>query len=154
MSLTAVKHYFSQFNMDHRVMTLECSTATVEKAAKAHGVDPNQIGKTLSFKLENTPILIVVAGNAKIDNKKYKAVFSKKAKMLSPEEAFEHTGHKIGGICPFGLKKPMDVYLDVSLKKFDEVIPAAGDVNASIRLSIDELETYSNFKEWVDVCKF
>lgn len=154
MSLEAVIEYFSEYNMAHRVMVLEKSTATVEEAAQAHGVDPDQIGKTLSFKLDETPILIVVAGKAKIDNKKYKRHFLKKAKMLSKDEALEHTGHKIGGVCPFGLNKPIHVYLDVSLKKHSEVIPAAGDRYSSIRLTLEELEKYSNCKEWVDICKY
>jgi len=154
MSLEAVKEYFAEYNMNHRVMVLENSTATVEEAAQAHGVDPDQIGKTLSFKIGEDPILIVVAGKAKIDNKKYKNHFSKKAKMLNKDEVLEYTGHAIGGVCPFGLKKPIDVYLDISLKKHSEAIPAAGDRYASIRLNIEELEKYSNCKEWVDVCKY
>lgn len=153
MSLEAVKAYFSQFDMDHRIMVLEDSTATVEEAAKAHGVDPDQIGKTLSFKLGEQPILIVVAGKAKIDNQKFKQQFSKKAKMLNPEEALEYTGHAVGGVCPFGLKADIDVYLDLSLKKHAEVIPAAGDAYSSIRLTIEELESFSNCREWVDVSK-
>ena len=153
MSLEAVKEYFSGFNMDHRIMVLETSTATVEEAANAHQVDPDQIGKTLSFKLEDRPILIVVSGTAKIDNKKYKTHFSKKAKMLKPEETLEHTGHAVGGVCPFGLKKPIDVYLDISLKKHQEIIPAAGNHTSAIRLTLEELEQYSNFKDWIDVCK-
>ena len=140
--------------MNHRVMVLENSTATVEETAQAHGVDPDQIGKTLSFKIDEAPILIVVAGKAKIDNKKYKGYFSKKAKMLSKDEVLEYTGHAIGGVYPFGLKKSIDVYLDVSLKKHSEVIPAAGDRYSSIRLSIEELEKYPNCKQWVDVCKY
>jgi len=154
MSLEAVIEYFSEYNIAHRVIILENSTATVEEAAQAHGVDPDQIGKTLSFKINETPILIVVAGKAKIDNKKYKKHFSKKAKMLSKDETLEHTGHNIGGVCPFGLNKPINVYLDVSLKKHSEVIPAAGDRYASILLTMEELEKYSNYKEWVDVCKY
>ncbi|MDD9302072.1 MAG: YbaK/EbsC family protein [Desulfobacter sp.] len=154
MSLEAVIEYFEKYNMAHRVMVLEDSTATVEEAAQAHGVDPDQIGKTLSFKIDDTPLLIVVAGKAKIDNKKYKKYFSKKAKMLSKDEALAHTGHDVGGICPFGLSRPMNVYLDVSLKKHLEVIPAAGDRYASIRLTLEELEKYSKAKEWVDVCKY
>lgn len=154
MSLDAVKAYFSQYDMAHRIMVLAQSTATVEEAARAHGVDPDQIGKTLSFKLaEDHPLLIVVSGRARIDNKKYKTVFSKKARMLSPGEALAHTGHGIGGVCPFGLPRPVDVYLDVSLKAHAEVIPAAGDTNASIRLTIGELERFSNARGWVDVCK-
>ncbi|MCG8685415.1 MAG: YbaK/EbsC family protein [Desulfobacterales bacterium] len=154
MSVEAVIEYFSAFDMNHRVMTLDNSTATVQEAAQVHGVDPDQIGKTLSFKIDDTPILIVVAGQAKIDNKKYKGYFSKKAKMLNKDEALEFTGHAIGGVCPFGLKQPMDVYLDISLKKHTEVIPAAGDKYSSIRLTIDELEKYSNCKAWIDVCKY
>jgi prolyl-tRNA editing enzyme YbaK/EbsC (Cys-tRNA(Pro) deacylase) len=153
MSLEAVKVYFSDYKMDHRIMVLGTSTATVGEAAMAHGVDQDQIGKTLSFKLDDKPILIVVAGAAKIDNQKYKSHFSKKAKMLNQEETLEYTGHAIGGVCPFGLKKPIDVYLDISLKKHSEVIPAAGDQNSSIRLTLEELERYSNYKEWIDVCK-
>ena len=153
MSLEAVKEYFLHYNMDHRIMVLDTSTATVDEAATAHGVDPDQIGKTLSFKLDDKPILIVVAGTAKIDNRKYKHHFAKKAKMLSQQEALEHTGHAIGGVCPFGLKKPVDVYLDISLKKHTEIIPAAGNHNSSIRLTLEELEKYSNCKDWIDVCK-
>lgn len=153
MSLEAVKDFFAKHDMDHRIMVLDSSTATVEEAANAHGVDPDQIGKTLSFKLDEQPILIVVAGKSKIDNKKYKQYFSKKAKMLNPDEALEETGHAIGGVCPFGLKKAIDVYLDVSLKQHLEIIPAAGDQYSSIRLTIQELEKYSNYRNWIDVCK-
>ena len=154
MSVEAVIEYFSQFNMNDRVMVLADSTATVEEAAKAHGVDPDQIGKTLSFKLNEEPILIVVAGKAKIDNKKYKNCFSKKAKMLNKDEVLKYTGHAIGGVCPFGLPNPIDVYLDISLKKHSEIIPAAGDSFSSIRLKIVELEKYSKYKNWIDVCKY
>ncbi len=153
MSLESVKAYFAEYNIENRIMVLDKSTATVDEAAAAHGVEANQIGKTLSFKLDDRPILIVVAGAAKIDNKKYKGFFNKKAKMLTFDEALEYTGHSVGGICPFGLNKPLDVYLDVSLKQYNEVIPAAGDSNSSIRLTIEELEKYSNYKEWIDVCK-
>ncbi len=154
MSLDAVKTYFAKFGMEERIMVLSQSTATVDEAAAAHGVDPDQIGKTLSFKLDEGPILIVVAGRARIDNKKYKQVFSKKAKMLSRDEALAYTGHGIGGVCPFGLPGPVDVFLDVSLKAHREIIPAAGDTNASIRLTLEELERYSNAKGWVDVCQY
>ncbi len=153
MSLETVKAYFSKYNLDDRIMVLADSTATVEEAATAHGVDPDQIGKTLAFKLNQDPILIVVAGKAKIDNQKFKKSFSKKAKMLNQAEALEYTGHAIGGVCPFGLPKPIDVYLDISLKRNSEIIPAAGDCYSSIRLTLAELETYSNYKKWVDVCK-
>ena len=153
MSLESVKAYFSKYQMDQRIIELETSTATVAEAAQAHQVDPDQIGKTLSFKLDDRAILIVVSGNSKIDNQKYKGRFAKKAKMLSPDEALEYTGHVIGGVCPFGLATEMDVYLDESLKRHAEIIPAAGDRNASIRLTLTELERYSNCKEWVDVSK-
>ena len=153
MSLETVKAYFSQHNMVDRIKVLESSTATVEEAAKAHQVDPDQIGKTLSFKVEDKAILVVVAGKSKIDNKKFKNQFSAKAKMLNADEVLEETGHAIGGVCPFGLKKPIDVYLDVSLKKHTEIIPAAGDQHSAIRLTIEELEQHSNYTAWVDVGK-
>ena len=153
MTLEAVKKYFAKFNLDHRIRVLETSTATVDEAAKAHGVDADQIAKTLSFTLENDPILIVVSGASKIDNRKYKSQFSVKARMLNQDETLKYTGHAFGGVCPFGLKEPVDVYLDISLKKHDEVIPAAGGLNSSIQLTIEELEKYSNYKAWVDVCK-
>ncbi len=153
MTYEAVKQFFSAFSLDQRIRVLERSTATVQEAAEAHGVDPDQIGKTLSFKLGDSPILIVVAGTAKIDNRKYKDRFSKKAVMLNHDEALKHTGHAVGGVCPFGLQKPLDVYLDVSLKRHAEIIPAAGDSYSSIRLTLDELERYSASRGWVDVCK-
>ena len=134
-------------------MVLAESTATVEEAATAHGVTPDQIGKTLSFKLNEKPILIVVAGEARIDNKKYKKCFSKKAIMLNQDEVLKSTGHALRGVCPFGLPKPLDVYLDISLKRHSEIIPAAGDRFSSIRLTIAELERYSDCTGWVDVCQ-
>ncbi len=154
MSLEAVKQHLAKYRIDHRIVVMECSTATVEEAANAHKVDPDQIGKTLSFKINEKPILIVVAGEAKIDNKKYKGEFSKKAKMLSKDELLEYTGHEIGGVCPFGLAQEMEVYLDVSLQKHNEIIPAAGNANSAIRLTIAELEEFSNYQAWVDVCKY
>lgn len=153
MALNEVVSYFSKWGMEDRIMELESTTATVDDASAAHGVAPGQIGKTLSFKLGEVPILIVVAGDTKISNKKYKTRFSTKARMLSGDEVVEHTGHRIGGVCPFGLPNEIDVYLDVSLKRFEEVIPAAGSSNSSIRLNIDELEKFSNFRDWVDVCE-
>lgn len=153
MSLASVNKYFSEYKMEHRIMVLGTSTATVEEAAKAHGVNPDQIGKTLSFKIDERPILIVISGKARIDNQKYKCHFSKKAKMLNYQEVIEHTGHTIGGVCPFGLAKKIDVYLDVSLQKYKEIIPAAGDHNSAIRLTIKELEKHSNCIDWIDVCK-
>jgi len=153
MGIKEVREYFRGRGMEGRIMELKTSTATVPLAAAAHGVQPGQIGKTLSFKVGDESLLIVVAGDVKIANAKYKARFSKKAKMLSADEVLEYTGHAVGGVCPFGLPEEMPVYLDVSLKRFDEVIPAAGSSDSSIRLSIAELEEYSGFREWVDVCK-
>ena len=153
MSLESVKAFFRLHGMEDRVISLSQSTATVSEAAMAHDVEPGQIGKTLSFKIKEEPLLILVAGDKKIDNKKYKAQFGAKAKMLSPDEALAFTGHAVGGICPFGLKNEIPVYLDASLKAYEEIIPAAGDRNSAIRLSIDEVEKYSGFKIWVDVCK-
>lgn len=153
MSLKAVQEYFSAHGMADRIMVLEKTTATVDEAAEAHGVDPDQIAKSLSFKLKDRSILVVVAGRSKVGNPKFKAEFGVKAKLLSLDETLEETGHAVGGVCPFALKNPLDVYLDVSLKKHDEVIPAAGDSHSAIRLSIEELENYSNYKGWVDVSK-
>lgn len=153
MSLASVKAYFKTLGLEARVVTLDQSTATVEEAAAAHGVAPDQIAKTIALKIKEAPLLIVVSGNSRLDNKKYKATFSAKAKFLSHDEALEWTGHIIGGICPFGLEKDMPVYLDGSLKKHQEVIPAAGDRNSAIKLSIEELEQYSKCVKWVDVCQ-
>jgi prolyl-tRNA editing enzyme YbaK/EbsC (Cys-tRNA(Pro) deacylase) len=153
MALKEVLSYFSELNMEDRVLELASTTATVPDASLAHGVPPGQIGKTLSFKIDSEPILIVVAGDAKISNKKYKARFSAKARMLNADEVAEHTGHPVGGVCPFGLPGEIAVYLDISLKRFDEVIPAAGSHNSSIKLSLDELERYSNAQGWIDVCE-
>ncbi len=153
MSLEQVKTYFQAQGIEDRIVVFKQSTATVQEAAQAHKVDPDQIAKTLSFKLDDEAILIVVSGSSKIDNKKYKAQFSKKAKMLTAEEALTQTGHAIGGICPFGLKNKLSVYLDVSLQKHETVIPAAGDSYSSIPLSIRELEKYSGYHSWIDVCK-
>ncbi|RKX94848.1 MAG: YbaK/EbsC family protein [Spirochaetes bacterium] len=153
MVLEHVKAHFKQWNIDDRIMELEATTATVADAAAAHGVEAGQIGKTLSFKIDDEPILIVVAGDAKIANTKYKARFAKKAKMLTPDEVLTYTGHPVGGVCPFGLPRNLSVYLNISLKRFEDVIPAAGSHNSSIRLSLEELEQYSDFRGWIDVCK-
>ena len=137
--------------MEGRIMELEFTTATVADASLAHGVVEGQIGKTLSFRCGEELILIVVAGDAKISNKKYKSHFSRKAKMLSAEEVLNYTGHPVGGVCPFGLPRKLNVYLDVSLQRFQEVIPAAGSHNSSIKLSIEELTRFSDSKGWIDV---
>ena len=129
------------------------SSATVELAAQALACQPCRIAKTLSFCVDGNPILIVAAGDAKIDNHKYKTRFGTKAKMLSPDDALTRVGHAVGGVCPFGVNEGVTIYLDTSLKRFDTVFPACGSGNSAIELSIEELEQYSNYTEWVDVCR-
>lgn len=154
MSINKVKEYFKQFNRENDIIELEQSSATVALAAQALNVEPERIAKTLSFKSENCCILIVTAGDAKIDNKKFKTYFGYKAKMLSPEEVIEYTGHAIGGVCPFGLKNNnIKVYCDISLKRFSTIFPACGSSNSAIELNCDELFEYSGCENWIDVCK-
>jgi len=153
LSVEAVKDYFRAFGMEGRVIETENSSATVELAANVLGVEHGRIAKSISLKVGDGCVLVVTAGNTKIDNSKYKEQFLTKARMLSPEEALEFTGHAVGGVCPFALKEGVDVYLDKSLKKYATVFPACGSSNSMIELTIDELEKYSNFKAWVDVCK-
>lgn len=154
MSIQKVRAYFEQFGIADRIREFEVSSATVELAAVAVGVEGARIAKSLSFKADGAPIIIVVAGDAKVDNSRYKAQFHTKAKMLTREEAHELIGHDVGGVCPFALPENVKVYLDVSLKRFGTVFPAAGSDNSAIELTCGELEQYSsNFAEWVDVCK-
>ncbi|WP_346668314.1 YbaK/EbsC family protein [uncultured Subdoligranulum sp.] len=153
MSIEKVKAYFAQFGMEGRVLEFPVSSATVELAAQALHCEPCRIAKTLSFAVGDTPVLIVAAGDARIDNHKYKARFATKAKMLTPEEAARRIGHAVGGVCPFAVQPGVEVYLDVSLKRFDTVFPACGSSNSAIELTIPELEQYSGYKDWVDVCK-
>ncbi len=154
MSIERVKSYFHQFGMEDRIREFAVSSATVELAAVAVGVEGARIAKSLSFKVEDKPIIIVAAGDAKIDNGKYKAQFHTKAKMLTHEEAHSLIGHDVGGVCPFTLPEDAAVYLDVSLKRFETVFPAAGSASSAIELTCGELEKYSsNFTQWVDVCK-
>ena len=153
MAIEAVKAYFSKYGMADRVRELDESSATVELAAQALGCEPCRIAKTLSFMVDGQPILIVTAGDAKIDNAKYKATFGAKAKMLTPDEVVALVGHAVGGVCPFAIKDGVAVYLDVSLKRFTTVFPACGSGNSAIELTIPELETYSGYVSWVDVCK-
>lgn len=153
LAIEEVREYFKQFNKENDVVEHEVSSATVELAAKALNVIPARIAKTLSFKINDSAILVVAAGDTKIDNKKFKAEFGCKAKMLTPEEALEFTGHAVGGICPFALKNNISVYLDESMKRFETVFPAAGSSNSSIELTCEELSKYSNCAKWVDVCK-
>ena len=153
MAIEAVKAYFSQYGMADRVKEFEVSSATVELAAQALGCEPCRIAKTLSFMVDGHAVLIVAAGDAKIDNPKYKAQFGAKAKMLTPDEAETMVGHAVGGVCPFGVKEGVTVYLDESLKRFSTVFPACGSSNSAIELTIEELEKYSGYTCWVDVCK-
>lgn len=153
MSVEDVKNFFSERNLNYKVTELEDSTATVELAAKSLGVKPALIAKTLSFKLkDNRNILLVTRGDARIDNRKYKECFKVKAKMLKPDEVLEVTGHSVGGVCPFGLKNPLEIYLDISLWEFEFIFPAAGSGNSFIKITPDELQKITD-STWVDVCK-
>lgn len=153
MSIENVKLFFKQYGMESRIQEFSVSSATVALAAEALHCEPCRIAKTLSFKVNNSPVLIVTAGDAKIDNAKYKAQFGAKAKMLSPDEVSALIGHSIGGVCPFAVNEGVAVYLDQSLRRFQTVFPACGSSNSAIGLTIEELETYSSFSEWIDVCK-
>ena len=153
MSIEKVRAYFAKYGMEERILEFPVSSATVELAAVAVGCEPQRIAKTLSFMVEEKPILIVAAGDAKIDNPKYKAQFHTKAKMLSLQQAAELIGHAVGGVCPFAVNGDVTVYLDESLKRFETVFPACGSSNSAIELTIPELEQYSGFVAWIDVCK-
>lgn len=153
MAIEKVKKYFSQFGIENRIQEFDVSSATVSLAAQALGCEPCRIAKTLSFKIEDSAILIVCAGDAKIDNSKYKGKFQTKAVMLTPDEVVSFVGHSIGGVCPFGVNDGVKVYLDISLKRFNTVFPACGSSNSAIELTIEELEKYSGFCEWIDICK-
>ena len=153
MAIDQARQHFHNLNLEDKILEFNQSSATVELAAEALNVIPARIAKTLSFKDGEGAILVVAAGDVKIDNKKFKSEFGYKAKMLSPEEVLEETGHAIGGVCPFGLKKTLKVYLDESMKRFDTLFPACGSSNSAIELTCDEIETYSKAEKWVDVCK-
>ena len=153
MSVDKVKKYFAGYGMESRVLEFDVSSATVELAAAALKCEPGRIAKTLSFLVGEQPILIVSAGDVKIDNAKYKATFGKKAKMLTPEQVTELIGHAVGGVCPFAINPGVDIYLDASLKKYETAFPACGSSNSAIELTIPEMEKYSGYKEWIDVCK-
>ena len=153
MSIEKVKAYFAGKGMLGRVMELEVSSATVDLAAQALGVDGSRIAKTLSFSVDGKPVLVVAAGDARIDNAKFKGFFHTKAKMLSHEEAAQLIGHAVGGVCPFAVNEGVVVYLDESLKRFQTVFPACGSGNSAIELTIPELEEHSGSLQWVDVCK-
>ena len=153
MSIETVKAYFAALGMEDRVLEFPVSSATVELAAAALGCEPCRIAKTLSFSVGGAPILIVTAGDVKINNAAYKARFGTKAKMLTPDEAVTLIGHAVGGVCPFAVNEGVTVYLDESLRRFETVFPACGSGNSAIELTVPELEKYSGYADWVDVCK-
>ncbi|MCI8957529.1 MAG: YbaK/EbsC family protein [Lachnospiraceae bacterium] len=153
MSIDRVRTYFRQYDMEDRIQEFPVSSATVELAAAALNCQPQRIAKTLSFLVGGHAVLVVAAGDARIDNAKYKARFGTKARMLSLEEAETMTGHAVGGVCPFAVNQGTEVYLDQSLKRFETVFPACGSANSAIELTIPELEQYSGYVDWVDVCK-
>ncbi|SMP61399.1 YbaK/EbsC family protein [Anoxynatronum buryatiense] len=154
MAVQDVRNYLGQWGLEEKVMEMELSSATVELAAEAVGVIPARIAKTLSFKNGDGCLLIVTAGDAKIDNAKFKARFGMKAKMLSPEEVVALTGHPVGGVCPFALKEPgIQVFTDVSMKRFETVFPACGSGNSAIELTCEQLYETAGSQDWIDVCK-
>ena len=153
MALDKVKEYMKKYNKEKDIMEFDVSSATVSEAAQAIGCDEASIAKTLSFLVSDKPLVIVVAGDKKIDNRKYKDYFHEKAKMVPGDQLIEIIGHEAGGVCPFGLNEGVLVYLDNSLKEHDVVYPACGSHNSAIKLSLDELEKITNFEDWIDVSK-
>lgn len=153
MAIERVRSFFRERGMENRIQEFEVSSATVQLAAQALSCEPCRIAKTLSFMVKEQPILIVAAGDAKIDNSKYKAQFGTKARMLTPQEAESLVGHAVGGVCPFGINQGVAVYLDESLRRFQTVFPACGSGNSAIELTIPELEEHSGFLQWIDVTK-
>lgn len=153
MAIEAVKAFFRQHGMENRILESAQSSATVALAAQAFGTEERRIAKSLSFLLGDKAILVVAAGDAKVNNQKYRARFGAKAKMLTPEQVHDMIGHDVGGVCPFAIKPDVDVYLDESLRRFDTVFPACGSSNSAIELTLPELEQFSGSKAWVDVCK-
>lgn len=153
ISIEKVRNYFKDFGLEDRIREFDTSSATVELAAAALNCQPERIAKSLSFIVKDKPVIIVTAGDVKIDNKKFKEFFATKAKMIDKDRVKELIGHEVGGVCPFAVKDGVEVYLDQSLKRFDTVFPACGSSNSAIELSIEELEKCSNYKAWLDVCK-
>jgi len=153
MSIEKVREYFGKFGMEDRILEFEMSSATVELASQALGCEGGRIAKSLSFMVSEKPVLILCAGDTKIDNAKYKAYFKEKARMLQFDQVEGLIGHAPGGVCPFGVKNDVSVYLDESLKRFETVFPACGSSNSAIELKIPELEQYSGYKAWIDVTK-
>ena len=154
MAFDTAKNYLEEKGYGDRVMEFEVSSATVELAAQAVGTEPEKIAKSLTFMVNDSPVMILCAGDAKISNPKYKEQFHTKARMLSPEQVHELIGHDVGGVCPFGIKEGVTVYLDESLKRFEVVYPACGSGNSAVRLTIPELEETSGYIAWVDVCNY
>lgn len=152
MSIQSVKDFFAASAPDISVIELDTSTATVALAAEAHGVEPGQIAKTLAFRTDDGVILVVARGDARIDNKKFKAFFGGKPRMLPLEEVEAETSHPVGGVCPFGLPHPVPVYCDVSLRGFAEVVPAAGAINAAVRIAPERMAELTA-AQWVDICQ-
>lgn len=153
MSIDKVREYFKKYNMENRIIELEETTATVTDAAKALSCSEDMIAKSLSFIVNEKPIIIVFSGTSRVDNSKYKKEFGTKAKMISPDIVEKTIGHKVGGVCPFAINEDVEVYLDESLKKHENVFPACGSSNSAIKLSVKELEEYSNYIRWIDVSK-
>ncbi len=153
MAFEKAKEYLKGYGLEDRIKVFDTSSATVELAAEAVGCEPARIAKTLSFQVGDECILVVAAGDARVDNKKYKAQFHTKAKMLSFDEVEELTGHAVGGVCPFGVKEGVKVYLDESLRRFGKVYPACGSSNSAAELTLQELECTSRYEAWIDVCK-
>lgn len=153
MAIEKVREFLKEFDLDGKIQEFDVSSATVELAAEALGCEPERIAKSITFTVDGGAVLIVTAGDTKIDNSKYKAQFGTKAKMLSFDQVEELIGHAVGGVCPFALNEGVKVYLDKSLKRFDTVFPACGSSNSAIELTLDELEKASGYIEWIDVCK-
>lgn len=153
MSLVRVKEYLQRYGLEDRIMEFSVSSATVKEASKALSCKEGEIAKTLAFIVGGKPVLIVVAGDSKIDNSKFKKEFQVKAKMISIQNLEDLIGHAVGGVCPFGVKDNVDVYLDSSLRKYEIIYPAGGTSSSAVKLTLDELEKVSNYKKWVDVCK-
>lgn len=153
MAIKKVREYFKGFGIEERILEFDVSSATVELAAEAVGCEGKRIAKTLSFLVDGNAVLVVCAGDTKIDNPKYKAEFHTKAKMLAFEDVERLIGHAVGGVCPFAVNEGVRVFLDESLKRFETVYPACGSSNSAIELTLEELEKYSNAEKWVDICK-
>lgn len=153
MSFENAKEHLKKYNLDNNIMEFNISSATVKDAANAINCSENEIAKSLSFLVDDMPILIVVSGTSRIDNNKYKSEFNTKAKMIPFDEVEKYIGHSVGGVCPFGINPGVKIYLDTSLKKLGTIYPACGSSNSAVKLSLDELEQTTNYLKWVDVCK-